>query len=313
MYRYFYLFFFILLTNSIEATICRSQAVGNWGSAVTWDCGAVPGCYDTIIINHNVTITNQRDLEACPKIVLIINDSLMFVPGNKLKLPCGSVVILNPGGWLIPTGGGGSSNFLSICGNVLWKTSDGPMGGPTVLDIGLLSFTGKLNDLHIDLSWQTASEINNSHFIIEKSTNGIDFEFLSQINGAGNSTIALVYNCKDESPEIGINYYRLKSVDFNSVSKIEGIVAVNYNKFDFSFYPNPFKDNINILVDGSYEYLTLQVYNILGEYVSELILDAGNSYKISKNELGITAKGSYFLVLYPNSNYHLASKKIINH
>lgn len=313
MLRYFYLFIFFFFTHSIDATICRSQAVGNWSNAATWDCGAVPGCYDTIIINHNVTIASQRDLEACPKIVLIVNDSLIFVTGNKLRLPCGSIVIINPGGYLIPTGGGGSSNFLSICGDVLWRTSDGPLGGPTVLDISLLSFTGTLNGSYVDLKWQTASEVNNSHFIIEKSTNGYNFEFLTQVNGAGNSNVTLSYSCKDEAPQIGTNYYRLKSVDYNSVVRNEGIVTVNYNEFDFNFYPNPFRDNINISVSGSYEYLTLQVCNIVGEFVSELKLNGGNSYQISKEQLGITAKGSYFLVLYPNSNYHLASKKIINH
>ena len=302
MYRYFYLIIFFFISNSIDATICRSQAVGNWG-----------GCYDTIIINHNVTISSQIDLEACTKIVLLVNDTLYFVTGNKLRLPCGSIVLINPGGMLVPGGGGGSSNFLSICGDVLWRAADGPLGGPTVLDISLLSFTANLNGPHVDLNWQTASEVNNSHFIIETSTNGVDFEFLTQVNGAGNSSVTLSYSCKDESPEAGTNYYRLKSVDFNSVTRNEGIAAVNYNKFDFSFYPNPFRDNINISVNGSYEFLTLQVCNIVGEFVSELKLNGGDTYLISKEELGITSKGSYFLVLYPNSNYHLASKKIINH
>lgn len=315
MYRYFYLIAFLFITNSIHvhATICSSQAVGNWSNAATWDCGAVPGCYDTIIINHNVTIASQIDLEACPKIVLIVNDTLYFVTGNKLKLPCGSGIIINPGGMLVPGGGGGNSNFLSVCGNVLWRASDGPLGGPTVLDISLLSFNANPSGSHINLNWQTASEVNNSHFIIESSTNGYDFKFLEKVNAAGNSNVTQSYSCVDKNPVIGTNYYRLKSVDFNSVVKNEGIVTVNYNEFDFSFSPNPFRDNINIFVDGSYEYLTLQVYNILGEYVSELILNGGDTYKISKEELGITSKGSYFLVLYLNSNYLLTSKKIINH
>jgi|GEM_PF-5489761 len=316
MYRYFYLIIFLFFAHSTSATICRSQAVGNWNNAATWDCGAVPGCYDTIIINHIVTITSSVNLNSCSKVTLIVNDSLVFNSGQKLELPCGSAVYISSTGWLIPLGptsGSSQSNRIRICGNVVWKSGDGPMGGTTVLDISLLSFTGTLNGSYVDLNWQTASEINNSHFIIEKSTNGYDFEFLTQVNGAGNSSVTLSYSCKDEAPQIGTNYYRLKSVDFNSVTKNEGIVVVNYNKFDFSFYPNPFGDNINISVNGSYDFLTLQVCNIVGEFVSELKLNGGDTYLISKEELGITSKGSYFLVLYPNSNYHLASKKIINH
>jgi hypothetical protein len=316
MYRYFYLIIFLFFTHYIDATICRSQIDGDWGSAATWDCGAIPGCYDTIVVNHIVTITSSVNLNSCSKVTLIVNDSLVFNSGQKLELPCGSAVYISSTGWLIPLGptsGSSQSNRIRICGNVVWKSGDGPMGGTTVLDISLLSFTGTLNGSYVDLNWQTASEVNNSHFIIEKSTNGYDFEFLTQVSGAGNSNVTLSYSCKDKSPELGTNYYRLKSVDFNSVTKNEGIAAVNYNKFDFSFYPNPFRDNINISVNGSYEYLTLQVCNIVGEFVSELKLNGGDSHQISKEQLGITSKGSYFLVLYPNSNYHLASKKIINH
>ncbi len=316
MRKYFHLILFLFFTHSINATICRSQIDGNWSNIATWACGAVPGCYDTIIINHIVTITSSVNLNSCSKVTLIVNDSLVFNSGQKLELPCGSSVYISSTGWLIPLGptsGSSQSNRIRICGNVVWKSGDGPMGGTTVLDISLLSFTGKLNGSQVDLKWETISEVNNSHFIIESSVNGYDFQFLAKVDGAGNSNTTLSYSCVDKNPTIGTNYYRLKSVDFNSVTKNEGVVSVNYNEFDFSFYPNPFRDDINISVDGSYDYLTLQIYNILGEYVSELTLNGGDTYKISKEELGITAKGSYFLVLYPNSNYHLASKKIINH
>ena len=60
------------------------------------------------------------------------------------------------------------------------------LGSP--LPIELLSFDGKIKDGTSYLTWKTASEINNDYFEIEKSTDGINFESIGKVTGAGNST-----------------------------------------------------------------------------------------------------------------------------
>lgn len=101
------------------------------------------------------------------------------------------------------------------------------------LPISLLSFTGtqQLNSNLIE--WATASEQNNSHYILEHSTNGL-FNEISVINmqhGGGNSSTTLKYSFIDKNPPLTINYYRLTQVDFNGEYKVFNTISIdNQNK-----------------------------------------------------------------------------------
>jgi hypothetical protein len=57
-----------------------------------------------------------------------------------------------------------------------------------VLPVELLYFESQLAAKHnVILNWATVSEINNSHFEIERSYNGRTFERVGEVNGNGNS------------------------------------------------------------------------------------------------------------------------------
>ncbi len=73
------------------------------------------------------------------------------------------------------------------------------------------------------LDWQTESEHNSSHFLIERSTNGVDWDYMSILPAAGNSTTAISYRVFDSSPLEELSYYKLTQVDLNGVSKILGV------------------------------------------------------------------------------------------
>ena len=107
-------------------------------------------------------------------------------------------------------------------------------GGPNnPLPIELLSFNAVLNKSNtVDLSWSTASEINNDFFTIEKSKDAIHFEEVLQQKGAGNSNSVLNYNDVDKNPFSGVSYYRLKQTDFNGDYTYSDIVPVSLNNKD---------------------------------------------------------------------------------
>ncbi len=109
------------------------------------------------------------------------------------------------------------------------------------LPIELLSFQAQLNSQGmVDLTWSTASEINNKEFTIEKTVNGIDYDTVTKIAGAGNSTKILYYKAVDETPYTGTSYYRLKQTNFDGQSTYSEIQTININpKYSFSIYPNP--------------------------------------------------------------------------
>ena len=82
-----------------------------------------------------------------------------------------------------------------------------------VLPVSWLSFTvEKLNDAAI-LKWQTASEKNTQSFIVQRSSNGVNWTDLASLNAAGENTQTNSYSYQDKNPFPGMNYYRIKSVD----------------------------------------------------------------------------------------------------
>lgn len=111
------------------------------------------------------------------------------------------------------------------------------------LPIVLLSFTAEVKKAKVQLSWSTASELNNDFFTIERSQNGLDFEPILFISGKGTSEETNIYTAFDDSPISGRNYYRLKQTDFNGAFEYSEVVSVmNATVFEKSselrVYPN---------------------------------------------------------------------------
>lgn len=100
--------------------------------------------------------------------------------------------------------------------------------GPCVpLPIELVSFEGTNNKEYNHLTWFTATELNNSHFVVERSLNAIDWEEITIIEGNGTSSTPIYYNYKDYTyDKNSINYYRLRQVDFSGDYDYSNIISV---------------------------------------------------------------------------------------
>ena len=131
-------------------------------------------------------------------------------------------------------------SVLNLSDGLYWLGEDNPsnilylqyeaeiLGAVNILPVELISFNGRPKIKSIDLQWVTASEINNDYFTVEKSTNGIDFKEMTDINGRGTTTLHSFYNWADESPNDGLNYYRLLQVDFNGDKSYSDIICLLY-------------------------------------------------------------------------------------
>lgn len=108
-----------------------------------------------------------------------------------------------------------------------------------VLPIELIYFEAKLSSSGINLNWATASETNNQNFIIQRSSNGIDFETIETIPGAGNSYNIKYYSILDENAKSSIVYYRLIQIDYNGKSTVSNIINIEnvYNTIYCDFIP----------------------------------------------------------------------------
>lgn len=119
------------------------------------------------------------------------------------------------------------------------------------LPVGVSSFTAENRIIYNELKWVTQSETNNDHFIIERSINGIEWNALSLLEGAGNSSHTIHYRYEDKDFENVINYYRLKQVDY------DGTIS----------YLNPVKVD-NTLPEG--EIVQIVIHDLLGKEITEI-------------------------------------------
>ena len=267
---FFILLLILLSPTKISAATCTATLTGDWTTIGIWSCGHVPTCGDSIVIGAGitVTITSQIDLSACAgPIPLSILGTLKFTNGNKLKLPCGSRVYVYAGGTLEPGSGGGNSNFIEICSDIVWNAATGtvsiascfPPSDPicgAFLPIELTTFYADINNTAIDLKWSTVSEKNNDVFSLERSSDAIKFEKIGVINSKsvnGNSVTKLDYVYHDQNPLGNVSYYRLKQVDKDKTYSYSNILSINFikaNNIKFVVYPNPNSGEFTVDVSG---------------------------------------------------------------
>lgn len=310
-----YLLFLLILMSvhfSVFAGSGTANSNGNWGNPSTWlinGSARVPTCGDTVTIPSGVIITvnTQQNYGCATPMVIIINGTLQFTTGTKLTLPCGSLVQVNAGGVVIPGGGGGSSNYINICGNILWNAGSGNLVGPAALGgsplpIKLLSFEAEEKVKSVLLSWSTATEVNNDYFTLERSLNGTEWECIGTVHGAGNSTVTLNYTYEDINPVYGLSYYRLRQTDFDGMTSTSDPVAVYFStgKKNVLVSAGLTESSLTILYNSQLDG-TAQVVlsNILGqpEFQSNIELEKGSN--IIRLDVPALKKGIYIVfVIY---------------
>ncbi len=138
-----------------------------------------------------------------------------------------------------------------------------------VLPLNLVSFNGKLESNQVNLNWQTASEQNTSHFIIEYNTDKT-FTNVGTITAAGNSNNTKNYSFTHKTPKNGTNYYRLKMIDNDKHFTYSPVIAVKISlkETNFSVYPNPTTGDFTVKLDGvADDNITIQIASIGGKKV----------------------------------------------
>lgn len=168
----------------------------------------------------------------------------------------------------------------------------------------LVNFTAtKTYNQQSKITWTTSTEQNVSHFEIEKSNDGVNFETIKTQDAFGNSSVIRNYQILDENP-LAINYYRLKTVDLNGNTYFSKIVSLNFesNAVQFNIYPNPFIEQINIsfeLADESnYQ---MRILDANGRIVLQKTSKGNIGTNIETLELQNLSQGNY-LIEWTNGN-----------
>lgn len=155
---------------------------------------------------------------------------------------------------------------------------------PTVVPVELVSFSAIVVESGVKLSWDTATETNNSGFSIERSSDGINFFEIVFIGGNGTSANRHGYSYVDQDVTSGVYYYRLKQIDFDGTVEYLQTVMIDLGRIrNFKLeqnYPNPFNPSTRISFQiPQNSFVTLKIYDLLGNEITSLInkeMIAGN-------------------------------------
>ncbi|MEP7170629.1 MAG: T9SS type A sorting domain-containing protein, partial [Bacteroidota bacterium] len=215
-----------------------------------------------------------------------------------------------PTGWETPLAGqsnptGQSVTIPGVAKSGVWALA--LLSSP--LPVELISFTAKEKENNkVVCNWSTASEENNDYFTVLRSKDGVYFEEIGVIDGAGNSSNILNYTFTDQNPYKGVSYYRLKQTDFNgklSNSKIESVLITDA-EIQYAVYPNPTEGNIFIRFNTEQNAnAAYSITDAAGRLVAKGILsDLSGTQQISLTNV---IKGFYFLRI-TNSSHIFQSK-----
>jgi PKD repeat protein len=134
--------------------------------------------------------------------------------------------------------------------------------------VDFLDFTAEKAGEQNLLKWQTATALNNSHFIVQKSKDGKRFIDIGRVKGNGTTTTPQYYDLMDATPYQGLNYYRLKAVNTSGNEYSAKIATVNRflgTDKPILIYPNPAQQFLTLEHDPSVK--TIEIINTLGQLV----------------------------------------------
>lgn len=233
---------------------------------------------------------------------------------QKAAIPGNSYEIITINGLLVTGASDATSPQNGLNVNVAFLASVNPnqvndntsaftyTGSGGALPLHLIVFNGAKQGNKVLLKWQTSSEQNSSFFMVQTSADGNHWNDIGKVNAAGNSSVNLNYSLLHNTPVNGPNYYRLKEVDKDGNFTYSNIIVINFDIQGLSInsvYPNPFNDNVKVMVNSDAK-ATVQVElnDNSGRILrTETFQVQSGTNEISLRNLGSLSSGIYTLVV----------------
>lgn len=169
----------------------------------------------------------------------------------------------------------------------------------TVLPVSLLHFNAEEATAGVvKLTWGTAMEVNNDHFTLERSSDGLHYIVIGTVPGKGDNNQPVNYSFTDQSPGQGSNYYRLIQTDRDGQSKILGIRTVEVAGIALRVGPNPAIHSVDLAFNRGV-WREIEMYNSAGQ----LLQTFTPHITTSRIKIGIQnyRPGTYYLAFIGNN------------
>lgn len=168
----------------------------------------------------------------------------------------------------------------------------------TILSVEMTTLETTAIEDFVSIDWSTSSESNNSHFVVERSFDGYSFDPIGSVESQGESNTTTSYKLIDTDPKLGINYYRIRSVDKFNESDVSNSTSVLFGlSIDNPIVvPNPTNGHSSLLMESRYDGLvTIEFFDSRGRIVKSMksmVIDGSNRIELDLYELD---PGSYIL------------------
>jgi hypothetical protein len=198
--------------------------------------------------------------------------------GLASAMPVGATSLTN---WEPPLPVASGSVYLICLSNYSSATTTVPLnfGGTAVvsctpLNIDDLMLYGESESTFNQLNWMVQGEINTQNYVVERSTNGINFEEIGTIEAQNSGLEEASYSFEDYTSEMGMNYYRIRTVKNSGSSLVSsslGLNTVYSNNFKIvGTYPNPTSDEFTIkMVSNQKEDVVYRLIAIDGSIIDQ--------------------------------------------
>jgi hypothetical protein len=315
-----------LATNAYTAEYMRANPISTFGSAHTTPITTVSSCEYWLLSQTVGASTVDITLYGNANSGCGANTGANYFTGNASLLSTLRVAHWNGTSWVNASAGAttevGASPNITVKAAGISSYSPFTFGSSAInpLPVKLISFTAESSDKGALLNWTTATEKDNDHFDVERSTDGQNFTKIGEVKGNGSTTSISKYFFNDSSETSAsapIYYYRLKQIDYSNAFEYTNMVSItSANQSSMKIlngFPNPFENdmtiNYNLPVGGT---VTINTIDQLGRIISAIEvtgLKGVNSIKLNTSEY---PKGIYLVNIAFNgtsSNYQRVVKK----
>jgi Secretion system C-terminal sorting domain len=252
--------------------------------------GSTSALYDYLTVVGSVTIGTSSKLQ------LVYGGGWSPITGDEITVIKSSTPVtgrFEPANLLIPSGWTVRYDYPA--------TGDVTLTYVQVLPVELLSFKAVNKGVSNLLTWETASEVTNKGFEVQRKNEQGDWSVMGFVKGNG---VASVYNFTDNDP-LSISYYRLRQVDHDGKSEMSNIVSVTKErKLNVQVYPNPTHGKVTVQLANEAK-ANIMVYNLVGQVV------IANEVVSTMGELDLSglARGTYIVEI--KSEGSIARQKIV--